>query len=164
MMNTRTATRGALAGIAAGMMMAMWSMLALAATGKGFWAPIDLIAHTLWHGAPLDGSFSAGALLLGLMLHMMLSAGLGVAIVGTADRFADARTKVVIAFAATGAAWVGGLILWHAIDDTAASAFTGWIFAVGHVIFAMTVAAAAIAFAADRSRSAPATHRRTVRA
>jgi len=35
--------------------------------------------------------------------------------------------------------------LWHAVDDVAASAFTGWILAVGHVVFAMTVTAGLVA-------------------
>ena len=163
-MNTRTTTRGALVGMAAGMMMAMWSMIALAATGHGFWAPLDLIAHTVWRSAPLDGTFSAGALAIGLMAHMMLSAGLGIAIATIADRFDYARSTAGIAFAVTGVAWVAGLVLWHAIDETAAAAFTGWILAVGHVIFAMTAAAGTIALADHRSARTSTSHPRAVHA
>jgi hypothetical protein len=50
--------RGAGVGMAAGAMMAMFSMLAMAVSGNGFWTPLNAIAHTLWKGAPLDGRFN----------------------------------------------------------------------------------------------------------
>lgn len=142
--------------------MAMWSMIALAVAGDGFWTPVNAIAHTFWSDAPLDGTFSAGALALGLIAHMMLSAGLGVAILTLADRYRDARATVAIAFAVSAAAWVGGVLLWHAVDDAASNAFTGWIFAVGHIVFAMTAAAGAFALADDRSTRESARGRRAV--
>jgi hypothetical protein len=85
-MNKQALTRGALAGMAGGVVMAMWSMIVLWLTGSGFWTSLNLIAHTLWRSAPLDGSFSVGALVIGLVVHMMMSMVLGMmlaAIVGT---------------------------------------------------------------------------------
>ena len=51
-MNARKIFQGALLGAAGGMAMAMWSMIALAATGDGFFAPVNLIAHAVWRDAP----------------------------------------------------------------------------------------------------------------
>lgn len=62
-MNAKTIRNGAVIGAVAGMMMAMWSMVALAVTGHGFWAPVNAIAHTVWDSAPLDGTFDVAALL-----------------------------------------------------------------------------------------------------
>jgi hypothetical protein len=60
--------RGAGVGMAAGAMMAMFSMLAMAVSGNGFWTPLNAIAHTLWKGAPLDGQFSLRALVVGVVV------------------------------------------------------------------------------------------------
>jgi hypothetical protein len=80
-MNTAALRRGALAGMAGGAVMAMWSMIALWLAGTGFWSPVNLIANTLWRGAPAGAAFSGGALVLGLIVHMMMSMGLGMALV-----------------------------------------------------------------------------------
>lgn len=159
-MQSKDVRDGALLGMAGGAMMAMWSMIALAVSGDGFWTPVNLIAHTVWRGAPLDGAFSAGGLALGLMLHMMLSAMLGVGIVTMARPAGHSVGAVVgVAFGVTAAAYVGQLVLWHAIDDASASAFTGWVLAVGHVAFAMTVAAGTLALSAPVSDSHRSLHR-----
>lgn len=55
-MNKHTLIRAGVSGTAGGIVMAIWSMAALLASGAGFWTPINLIAHTFWRGAPLDGS------------------------------------------------------------------------------------------------------------
>jgi hypothetical protein len=57
-MNRQTLHSGALGGMLGGAMMAMWSMIVLWLTGVVFWTPLNLIAHTLWRGAPLDATFS----------------------------------------------------------------------------------------------------------
>jgi hypothetical protein len=49
-MSAVNARVGALAGLLGGVVMAMWSMVAFAATGAGFWTPVNLIAHTIWRG------------------------------------------------------------------------------------------------------------------
>jgi hypothetical protein len=113
---------------------------------------VNLIAHTVWRGAPLDGSVNAGALLLGLMVHMMVSAMLGIAIVVVARGATHGRGSIAAAaFGVTAAAYIAQLVLWHAVDHAAATTFTGWIFAVGHVVYAMTAAAALTALAHEPS-------------
>ncbi len=64
---------GLAGGIAGGMVMAAFSMIALWVVGSGFWTPLNLIAHTFWRTAPLDGTFSAGALVIGVAVHMTMA-------------------------------------------------------------------------------------------
>ena len=49
-----------------GAVIAVFSMMMLWVAGSGFWTPLNLIAHTFWRAAPLDGTFSAAALTLPL--------------------------------------------------------------------------------------------------
>jgi hypothetical protein len=140
-MNQRRIVEGALLGAVGGMAMAMWSMIALAATGAGFFAPVNLIAHSVWHDAPLDGTFSAGALLLGLVIHMMISMMLGVVIVELAARPSFGwGARVGIAVGVPMAAWAGQLVIWEVLDSTARAAFTPWVLFVGHLMFGMIAA------------------------
>ena len=88
-MNSTLMRRGAIAGAVAGMAMAMWSMAVLLATGAGFWTPLNLIAHTLWHGAPVGPTFSGGAMMLGLMVHMAVSMMPGASFAAAASRCAN---------------------------------------------------------------------------
>ncbi len=149
-MNQRKIAEGALLGAVGGMAMAMWSMIALAATGEGFFAPVNLIAHSVWRNAPLDGTFSAGALALGLAIHMMVSMMLGVVIVElTARPSLGSGARAGIALGVPIAAWAGQLVIWEVLDSTARAAFTPWVLFVGHLMFGM-IAALWIA-TADRS-------------
>lgn len=127
--------------------MAMWSMIVLAATGDGFWRPVNLIAHLVWSSAPLDGAFSAGALAIGLMTHMVFAMMLGVAIALIVSRF-DGGTvhTVVISMGVAMAAWIGGAIVWNAVDREGFHAFTPWVLATGHLMYGMAAGAVLLAF------------------
>jgi hypothetical protein len=140
-MNQRRIVEGALLGAVGGVAMAMWSMIVLAATGEGFFAPVNLIAHSVWRDAPLDGTFSAGALVLGLVIHMMISMMLGVVIVELATRPSFGRgARVGIAVGVPMVAWAGQLVFWEVLDSTARAAFTPWVLFVGHLMFGMIAA------------------------
>jgi hypothetical protein len=136
-MNTQAVVRGALAGMVGGMVMAMWSMVALWLTGSGFWQPLNLIAHTLWRGAPLDAKFSVSAALLGLVVHMTMSMMVGVVFALGVQRIHGNLTAVV------GLGMIVGIVIWvvmqygvwRMVDADAAKAFTPWVFAVGHAMF-----------------------------
>jgi hypothetical protein len=80
---------GVPSGIAGGAVMAMWSMVAMWVTGLGFWTPLNLIAHTFYRSAPLNASFSAPALLIGLAVHMTVASFFGTAIAVTAAGIAS---------------------------------------------------------------------------
>lgn len=135
---------GAIGGLLGGVVMAMWSMIVLAIIGEGFWTPVNLIAHTIWSGAPLDGAFSWGALLLGLAVHMMVSIGLGVAFAVAAQfagRLAGSRTMVLGGGMVFGiAVWlVNQYLIWPALDSAASDAFTPWVFAIAHLMYGAVV-------------------------
>ncbi|AEA23552.1 hypothetical protein ATK30_4935 [Amycolatopsis echigonensis] len=139
-MNKQALTRGALAGMAGGVVMAMWSMIVLLLTGSGFWTPLNLIAHTLWRSAPLDARFSIGGLVIGLVVHMMMSMVLGMvlaAVVGAVkplggDQVRRAATGMVFGIVV----WlVMQYAVWKAVDPAAAPLFTPWVFALGHLMY-----------------------------
>ena len=141
-MNQHTLRSGALGGMLGGAMMAMWSMIVLWLTGVGFWTPLNLIAHTVWRGAPLGATFSWGALVLGMVVHMMMATLLGTVFGVAAARYPVSRATLL------GAGMVYGVVvwlltqyvLWPLVDDAAAQAFTAWVFAVGHLLFGMVTA------------------------
>ncbi len=90
--------RGALGGLAGGVVMAMWSMIVMWLIGVGFWAPLNLIAHTFYPSAPLGGAFSWPALLVGMVVHVMMSVVLGLvlaALVGIAGGIAASGLAAV---------------------------------------------------------------------
>lgn len=136
-MNSTTMRAGAVGGMLGGAVMAMWSMVVLWATGDGFWTPLNLIAHTVWRSAPIGASFSVGALIIGMVVHMMMSMLLGVGLAVTGARAGLTRPVLVAA------SMVAGLMLWvvmqygawQVVDPTAADAFTPWVFAVAHLMY-----------------------------
>jgi hypothetical protein len=161
-MDARTITRGTMAGMVGGMMMGMFAMLAMWLDGQpetGFWTPLNLIAHTVWRGAPLDAEFSGGALVLGGVIHMMMSMGLGAAvavIVSKASRLGRSLgSRVLTGLVIAMTVWiVMDFIIWPLIDSAAADAFTTWIFAGSHAVFGMTAPLALYALSAT-ARTAP---------
>jgi hypothetical protein len=136
---------GAVAGMAGGAVMAMWSMVVLWWTGTGFWTPLNLIAYTVWRSAPLDARFSAPALVIGLAVHMMMAVLFGTLIAVAAQRMPAARSLVIAGGALFGAAlWaVMQYGIWRAVDAAAAQDFTWWVFTVAHLMFGMVAAAMA---------------------
>ena len=139
-MNANLVRRGAIAGMVGGAVMAMWSMLVLAVTGAGFWQPLDLIAHTLWRGAPLNGTFSAGALVLGMVIHMMTSAMLGVVIAGAVQRLRGRGALAAGMGVGLGVWLVNQYAVWPLIDSASADRFTPWVFALGHLMYGAATA------------------------
>jgi hypothetical protein len=165
-MDARTITRGTMAGMVGGMMMGMFAMLAMWLDGQpetGFWTPLNLIAHTVWRGAPLDAEFSGGALVLGGVIHMMMSMGLGAAvavIVSKASRLGRSLgSRVLTGLVIAMTVWiVMDFIIWPLIDSAAADAFTTWIFAVAHAVFGMTAPLALHALSASARTVPQASH------
>ncbi len=158
---TRTLVRaGALAGLTGGAVMAMLSMVLMWLTGGGFWAPLNLIAHTFWRSAPLNGTFSAAALIIGLAIHMMMAAFFGLVIVLVARHLPGVRSIVVaVGLLLVGAVWPAMQYgLWRAIDPVAARDFTPWVLAIGHLMFGI-LAATIAAIGVPAAETAP-RHRR----
>lgn len=159
-MEASTIRRGAVAGMVGGAMMAMFAMVAMWLDGSaetGFWTPINLIAHTVWRGAPLDYEFSLGALVLGMILHMMMAMTLGAAVATIVSKVARLGTSLGSRLlTGVGIALLVWLVMeyvaWPLVDRAAAESFTTWIFAVSHIIFGM-VTAAVLYISITRGRS-----------
>jgi hypothetical protein len=138
-------------GMAAGLVMAMWSMVAMWVTGSGFWTPLNLIAHTFYRSAPLDGTFSPPALVIGLAVHMTVACAFGTAIAVLAQLLPGPRSLVIaggILFVAV--VWpVMQWGVWYKIDESAAEGFNEWIFAIAHLLFAVFAAGMASIAIAD---------------
>jgi hypothetical protein len=126
--------------------MALWSMAAMWVIGSGFWTPLNLIAHTFYRSAPLDGTFSAPALVIGLAVHMTVASAFGTAITVLAQRLPRTRS-LVIAGGVLFIAVVWPLMqwgVWYKLDETAAEGFSEWIFAIAHLLFGVLVAGIAV--------------------
>lgn len=138
-------------GITAGAIMAVWSMVAMWITGNGFWIPLNLVAHTFYRAAPLNATFSAPALVIGLAVHMTVAIIFGTAITVLVWRLPGQRSLVIaggILFIAV--VWpVMQYGVWYSIDETAAEGFTDWVFAVAHLIFGVVAAGIAAVAVAD---------------
>jgi hypothetical protein len=129
-------------GIAAGAIMALWSMSAMWLTGRGFWTSVNLIAHTFYRSAPLNATFSLPATVIGVALHMTVASFFGTAIALLAQRMPGARSLVI----------AGGILLvavvwpvmqwgvWYNLDKVAVERLNDWIFAIAHLLFGVTAA------------------------
>jgi hypothetical protein len=142
---------GVPAGIVAGAVMAVWLMVAMWATGPGFWLPLNLVAHTFYRSAPLSDTFSGPALALGLAVHMGVAVIFGTAIAALVARLPRQRSLVIaggILFAAV--VWPAMQYgVWYWLDEQAAEGVTGWVFAAAHLIFGLVAASIAAIGVAD---------------
>ena len=142
---------GVLSGVAAGVLFAAWSMAAMWVTGQGLWIPLNLIAHTFYKSAPLDGTFSAHAALIGLGVHMTVAIAFGTALAVISQWMPASRSLVItggVLFIAV--VWpVMQYGVWYQLDEQAAEGFNDWIFAGAHLIFGLTAAGIATLTIAD---------------
>ena len=142
-MQGRTIRFGLLVGLTGGSLMALWAMVALGATGHGFFTPVNLIAHTLWRGAPLGGGFVPTAFVLGLAVHLAISTAVGTVLAWFVVRGSlDGSVVFVLALGLGAGAWVVQAFAWPAVDSSASASFTPWVLAVAHVLFALGAALA----------------------
>jgi hypothetical protein len=97
---------GIVGGIIAGIAMAMVAMVWMALAGQGFWKPMDLIASILLGKGAINPGFQVVPELLGMMIHLALSA-----LFGLVFAFVVAHTSWSSG-AIIGAALAYGLLLW----------------------------------------------------
>jgi hypothetical protein len=99
---------GAVAGLAGGMMMAMWQMVVGAIAQNptyyhgihtSFWTAVTSIPSVLFGPNWFHGSFEFGSVFLGLMGHMMNSMVLGVVAVALATTLLGRRPSIASAMA-----------------------------------------------------------------
>ena len=135
-------TGGVVAGIIGGMLMAMIMMMATAAGGMGFLAPLRLIAATVYGGEAMTGG---GPLIVGLMIHMMNSMVFGVIFAWIVGRRPAAFPALMAGVAFGVAIWAvmtfGGLpMLNHLMRERVAMMPVAWF--IAHVAFGMGVGSA----------------------
>jgi uncharacterized membrane protein YagU involved in acid resistance len=143
-MKRESLVAGSVGGLLGGMVMAMWSMIVLWMLGVGFWTPLNLIAHTFWRDIPTDATFSVSGLIIGGAVHMMMSIILGVMLALLAEQVPATPNVLLLGGMGYGlVVWlINQYIIWPVVDPTAATAFTPWVFAVGHLMYGVVAAAA----------------------
>lgn len=121
---------------------------------------MNLIAHMFYRSAPLNGSFSVPALVIGLAVHLTVASFFGTAIALLAQRLPGSRSLVV----------AGGVLLvavvwpvmqwgvWYRLDEAAANELNDWIFTVAHLVFGVAAAGLASIVIADDEKARRARH------
>lgn len=147
---------GAIGGVLGGVMMAVWLMFILWLVGTGFWTLLNLIANTFWRGAPLGDTFTWQAVVIGLVVHVLMSVLFGTLIALAAWWLPWPRSLIIAGGALFGPAlWlVMQYGIWHAADPAAAQVITPWVFAVAHLIFGVLAAATAAIVTSDEKAAA----------
>lgn len=136
-------TRGAIAGLIAGMVFAMWAMIMGAFTaGSNLLAPPQSIAQAVGIGDP-GHQIQAVPLVIGLMAHMMNSAVLGAVFALIVGRL-SAGAKVVAGIAYGLGVWgVMYYVVLKGILSANASSFLSanptWSWVVGHLMFGVAL-------------------------
>ncbi len=133
--------KSVIVGMAAGMAMAMFAMIVAGLAGDGFWAPPRAIAASLFGAGHFGTTFAAGAVIGGIVIHMMMSGAFGFVYALFAGLVT--RTLSVVAQLMLGMAW--GFILW-AVNTAAITprlsggqlftqAMPAWAWLVAHLMF-----------------------------
>jgi hypothetical protein len=110
----------------------MWMMGYYLLTGRGFWSPVGYMGHFLLRNPDVTSPLQVAA---GLMLHMMVSVGLGVtiaALLPALPRATSAGRGMAIALAIWALTQYGVLGL---LDRVAFEGIVPWAFAVGHLLY-----------------------------
>lgn len=138
-------THAAIAGILAGVVMAMFAMMVALVSGDGFWAPPRAIAAEFLGTQHAGAGFAMGSVLIGMMIHMMLSAGFGVGFgvgVSFVARGARLLTLIVLGMAAGIALWVGSTYLIAPALNGAelfTTAMPAWAWFAAHAMFGVAL-------------------------
>ncbi len=141
MITRQTLKFGFLIGLVGGGTMALFAMVAMWASGHGFFTVVNLFAHTFWGDAPLDGEFVLASFQLGLLIHLIVSTIVGTIIAVLVERGSlDVGAIMLLGLGVGATVWVVQAFAWSAIDDEAQSTFTPWILATAHMVFALGAA------------------------
>lgn len=145
--NTTTLIRGGLIGVIAGMMMAMFTMIA---TGTylhlGFFAPLYAIGAPITGNAPMTayvmhGILSVPDMLVGLMVHMADSFMLGAIFAAVVSYFKWTRSKILVVAVIYGLLVEATfkLAILPLVGSQMASQLGILSFTLAHIIFGMTL-------------------------
>ncbi len=100
------AASGIIGGIIAGVAMAMVAMVWMALAGQGFFKPMDLIASILLGKSAIQPGFQIIPEVVGMAVHVMLSAAFGFVFAFAVSRASWSRGAII------GVALAYGLLLW----------------------------------------------------
>lgn len=141
-------TKSAVAGVVAGVAMAMFAMIVAAIDGHGLWAPPRAITAVVFGTQHAGGGFALGPVVVGMMGHMMLSAMFGAAyaaLVGIAARQATLVTQLVAGMAWGTALWAVNTYLVADVLLNGREVFTAampaWTWFVAHLMFGAALGA-----------------------
>lgn len=136
--------RGAVAGIVAGIVFVMVEMmLVIAVEGGSPWGPPRMMAAIALGRdvLPPPATFDAGIVMVGMMIHMVLSAALGVVFAAFAGVMKLPRPMAIVAGAAFG-------LLVYLVDFYGFTAMfpwfamaRGWMTIVSHLLFGAVIGA-----------------------
>jgi hypothetical protein len=135
-----------IAGLLGGAAFALFSMIWFGLGGKTVWYPLNLVAHTLWRGAPTDGTFHPGAALLGAMVL----AAIGVVVLApfaaaAAGSGMGVVTAIIGASVYANLIWVfGHYLVWEKLDPEAADRFAPGVAWAGHLLAGLVGGAALV--------------------
>lgn len=135
-MRSSLVVTGAIVGLIAGIVMAMWAMIVAAVMGAGLLAPPQMIAEPLF-GPFHMGTFNAGAFVVGLMIHMMVSIVFGIIFAAIWQSLAQGGITALIG------GMMYGLILWvvmsyviaPVVGSHIAQQMPTWAWIVAHLMF-----------------------------
>ena len=126
-------TRGAIGGVIAGVVFAIFDMVMAAAFGNPFIAPLRMIAGILLGPAALTPAVDpTTAVIVGLAVHFVLSAAFG-GVFGVAIRLVPtlAQSSAVLVLSAS----VYGLLLWLVNFQVIGALFFPWFTQIDQLVF-----------------------------
>lgn len=135
----------AVAGLVAGIVMAMFAMVVAALTGDGLWAPPRAITGTFFGEAHAGRSFALGSVATGMMVHLLFSVVFGLAY--AAITWLAGWRLSLTGSPLAGMAW--GLALWLVNTfllaprmpggELMTKAMPAWAWLVGHLMYGAVV-------------------------
>ncbi len=126
---------GAIGGLIGGMLMGMVSMVLFPMLELGgFWQPMNLIAALFNQEWGRIAGFALLPSMIGMMVHLMMSAGLGAVFAWTASR--TGGNLVVKAVLASLVVWaLMDFLVLPIVNPIMDEVFVEWLFALVHVVY-----------------------------
>lgn len=128
---------GVIGGLIGAILMGMVSMILFPLLGIGsFWQPMNLIAavfNQAWGSFP---GFGLTPSIVGMVVHMMMSAVLGLIFVAIASRLSANLILEAVIYSLV--VWVvADFLVLPTLDPTMARTFPAWLFALVHVMYGL---------------------------
>lgn len=134
-------TDGVAGGVCGGVLMGTFSMILFPLLGVGgFWQPMNLIAAVFNQDWGSIKGFAMVPVLVGMMVHLMTSAALGMLFAWVAGR--RRGTVLLRAVSAALVIWlVSDFLVLPIIDPVLTRVYPEWLFALAHVMFGLGLGA-----------------------